>query len=70
LGDNKRAIEFFERALTIAREIGEPRRESADLINLGSAFIDKGDSKRAIEILEQALTIVREMEIVGAKVAP
>ena len=61
LGEVRRAIEYYEQALAIAREIGDRRGEGTDLGNLGNAYADLGQVRRAIEYYEQALAIAREI---------
>ncbi len=61
LGDARKAIEYYEQQLTIAREIGDRRGEGNALGNLGNAYADLGDSRKAIEYYEQHLTIAREI---------
>jgi tetratricopeptide (TPR) repeat protein len=60
LGEARRASEYSEQALAIAREIGDRRGEGNRLRNLGSAFSSLGEAQRAIEFYEQALAIARE----------
>ena len=61
LGETRKAIEYYEQALTISREIGDRRGEGADLGNLGLAYADLGETRKAIEYYEQALAIAREI---------
>ena len=61
LGQVAQAIEYYEQALVIAREIGDRRGEGADLGNLGSAYPNLGQVEQAIEYYEQALVIAREI---------
>jgi tetratricopeptide (TPR) repeat protein len=61
LGEVQRAIEYYQQALEIAREIGDRRGEGADLGNLGNAYSDLGEVQRAIEYYQQALEIAREI---------
>ena len=61
LGDAKKAIEYYEQALKIAREIGDRRGEGTRLGNLGIAYSDLGEAKKAIDYYEQALKIAREI---------
>jgi tetratricopeptide (TPR) repeat protein len=60
-GGARRAIEFYEQALVIAREIGERLGEGNALGNLGNAHADLGDAHQAIEFYEQQLVIIREI---------
>ena len=57
----QRAIEYYEQALAISREIGDRRGEGNDLGNLGTAHHGLGEVRRAIEYYEQALTVAREI---------
>ena len=61
LGDYPRAIELYEQALAIAREIGNRQGESAALGNLGLCYYRLGDYRHAIEHQEQSLAIDREI---------
>ena len=61
LGEVQRAIEYYEKRITIAREIGDRRGEGNALGNLGNAYAALGEVRRAIEYYEKALTISREI---------
>ncbi|MBV6452224.1 MAG: Photosystem I assembly protein Ycf3 [Anaerolineales bacterium] len=61
LGDARKAIEFYEQRMIIAREIGDRRGEGNALNNMGLAYADLGDARKAIEFYEQALLIDREI---------
>ncbi|MDW8293667.1 MAG: tetratricopeptide repeat protein, partial [Anaerolineae bacterium] len=61
LGQAARAIEYYQQALAIAREIGDRRSEGAWLGNLGNAYGDLGQVARAIEYYQQAFAIAREI---------
>jgi biotin operon repressor len=52
------AISLFERALRIAREIGDQSTEAITLSDLGRTYYYLGDLERAQEILEQALSMM------------
>jgi len=53
LGDARKAIEFHEQYLLIAREIGDRRGEGNALGSLGNAYANLGDARKAIEFHEQ-----------------
>ncbi|HAX77728.1 MAG TPA: Fis family transcriptional regulator [Cyanobacteria bacterium UBA11372] len=55
------AIQSFQQALTIYREIKDRRTEGFALIFLGAAYSDQGDATQAIEYLQQGLVIAREL---------
>ncbi len=62
LGEVKKAIEYYEQVLVIAREIRAPREEGSALGNLGSAYFRLDEIEKAIESFEQALFIARKIE--------
>ena len=63
LGEPKKAIEYYEKALTIDRKVyGEKHpRVARCLNNLGGAWHSLADSKKAIEYFEKALAINRKV---------
>ena len=61
LGEARKAIEFYEQALIIDREIGDRRYEGNSQGNLGNAYAALGEARKAIEFYEQALIIAREI---------
>lgn len=63
MGFSKKAVEYYEKALAIDREVyGEKHPSVAtDLNNLGSAWDSLGDSKKAVEYYEKAHQIFHEI---------
>jgi tetratricopeptide (TPR) repeat protein len=61
LGEANRAIEFYKKALAIAREIGDRTEEGRILSNLGAVYSSVGEAQQAIRFSEQALAIAREI---------
>jgi len=61
IGSYRKAIEYYEKALAIAQEIGDKRGEGNRLGNLGNAYSDLGQVKKAIEYYEKALAISQEI---------
>jgi tetratricopeptide (TPR) repeat protein len=61
LGEYRRAIEYHEQHLAMAREIGDREGEGHALGNLGNAYHRLGEYRRAIEYYEQQLAIAREI---------
>lgn len=61
LGDSRKAIEYFEQALPIFRDIGNLRGEGNALGSLGFAYYALGEPRKAIEYNEQALIISRRI---------
>ncbi len=61
LGNVRVAAGYFEKALGIARAIGDRGGEGAALGNLGLAYADLGDARRAIGYHEECLKLHREI---------
>ncbi|MGD2248926.1 MAG: tetratricopeptide repeat protein [Candidatus Methanofastidiosia archaeon] len=63
IGDSKKAVDYYEKALEIGREVyGERHPDVATYLNnLGLAWDSLGDSKKAIDYYEKALEIGREV---------
>jgi tetratricopeptide (TPR) repeat protein len=62
LRDIRRALQFYEQALLIVREIGGRRGEANSLLNIGLALDQRGKRANAIQYAEQALTIYEQIE--------
>ena len=60
LAEVAQAIEYFEQALVIAREIGDRRAEGAVLGSLGLANARLGEYEKAVGFYEKQLVISRE----------
>ena len=61
LGDYRKAIEYHEKLLKIAIEIGDRAGEGAAYGNLGNAYQSLGDYRKAIEYHEKDLKIAIEI---------
>lgn len=61
IGSYKKSLEYSEKALKIAQEIGDRRNEGTWLGNLGIVYADLGEVERAIEYYQQALAISKEI---------
>jgi CHAT domain-containing protein/Tfp pilus assembly protein PilF len=57
----REALQSWEQALDIYREIGDRAGEGGALVNLGSAYYSLGDYQQAIDFYEQRLAIAREI---------
>ncbi len=60
LGQSVQAIEFLEKAVVIAREIGNHQEVGAWLGHLGTTYRNSGQFEQAIKLLEEALVIACE----------
>ena len=61
LGDFKTAIDYYERCLKIAKELGDRLGEGNAYGNLGNAHLRLGDFKTAIDYYERCLKIAKEL---------
>jgi serine/threonine protein kinase len=61
IGNAQKAVRYSERALALARGLGDQRGESTALSNLGIAYDDLGNARRAVEFHQKALEIEREI---------
>ena len=61
LGNFKQAIDYYEKNLSIAKEVGDRAGEGLTYGNLGNAFSNVGNFKQAIEYYEKGLSIAKEV---------
>ncbi|XP_068680143.1 tetratricopeptide repeat protein 28-like [Montipora foliosa] len=61
LGNFKQAIEYYEKHLSIAKEVGDRVGEGSAYGNLGIAYISLGNFKQGIEYYEKDLSIAKEV---------
>jgi CHAT domain-containing protein/tetratricopeptide (TPR) repeat protein len=61
-GQFEAALQSWQQALTIYREIKDRQREGASLSNLGNAYFYLGDYAKAIDYHQQSLAILREIK--------
>ncbi len=62
LGQKKLAVNYFEQALYIRRELRDQEGEILALRNLGQVYAEMGKKNEALGYIEQALAISRKME--------
>ena len=60
-GQPKRALELYEQALPLRREVGDRAGEATTLNNIAGVYRATGQPKRALELYEQALPLRREV---------
>ena len=61
IGSYKKSLEYLEKALKIARDIGDRVNEGAMFGNIGLAYYSVGQVERAIGYYKQALAIAKEI---------
>jgi len=61
LGEARKAIEFYEQALVIYREIGDRRGEALGSWNLGLAYEEAEELDKAIEAMQICVDFEREI---------
>lgn len=62
LGDPHKAIDYFERALTVSHDIQDHRGEGVALDNLGLAHVAIGEYRKAIHFHHRALDISYDLD--------
>lgn len=61
ISEYRKAADYFEQSLEIAREIGNQNGESAVLGSLGNVYERLGEHRKAIDYYEQTLLITRKV---------
>jgi len=61
LGERRRALKYYEQALSFSREVGDRAGEATALTNIGTVYARLGERQLALEYYEQALPIRREV---------
>lgn len=63
------ALATYERALRLAREVGDEYGEALMLTNVGARLLSQGVRRDAVEVLEHALHLADGLGVVGEKLA-
>lgn len=63
------ALASYERALRLAREVGDEYGEALLLTNVGARLLAEGARRDAVEVLEHALHLADSLGVVGEKLA-
>jgi tetratricopeptide (TPR) repeat protein len=61
IGSYKKSLEYSQKALKVAQDIGDRQNEGASLRIIGSAYANMGQVELAIEYHQQALAIAKEI---------
>jgi len=69
LGEPRKAIDHYEKALVIARMIGDKKSEANALGNLGNACYVLGEARKAIEFTKAAYDTFEQIESLYAEQA-
>jgi len=59
MGEEQKALEYFNQALPLKRAVGDRRGEANTLNNLGSVYNSLGEKQKALEYYNQALLLKR-----------
>ncbi|MBA4239629.1 MAG: hypothetical protein C0448_02795 [Sphingobacteriaceae bacterium] len=60
MGDNKKALDYYNQGLVIEKEIKNPEGIAASLVNIGGIYEDQGEISQAMEYYFNALKIMGE----------
>jgi len=58
LGEQAKALEYFEQALPLHKAVGNRAGEAATLNNIGGVYSDLGEQAKALEYYEQAARLL------------
>jgi tetratricopeptide (TPR) repeat protein len=61
------ALDTYERALQLSREVGDEYGETLMLVNVGARILANGERRDATEILEHATRMAADLGVVGEK---
>ena len=61
LGQKQEALQYYQQALLISREVGDRGGEGTTLNNLGAVYNGLGQQQEALQYYQQALQIMREV---------
>jgi len=61
------ALDTYERALQLSREVGDEYGEALMLVNVGARLLADGQRRDAIEILQHATKLTADLGVVGDK---
>jgi CHAT domain-containing protein/Tfp pilus assembly protein PilF len=61
VGEQKRGFSYFEKALTLKRELKDPGGEAQVLTAMGATYLQVGQSEKALEFDNRALAIARSV---------
>jgi CHAT domain-containing protein/tetratricopeptide (TPR) repeat protein len=62
LGEPRKSLEYYDRALTLWRSLNDTYLEARTLHELGYAYSMLGEAQKALEIYEQALRVWRNLD--------
>ena len=67
LGKQRKALDYYNQALPILREVGNLSVEATILNNIGLIYGNLGEKRKALDYYNQALLILREVENRGTE---
>ena len=59
--EQRKALDFYEQALPLMRQVGDRGGEAATLNNIGMVYSALGDQRKALDFYEQALPLIRQV---------
>jgi tetratricopeptide (TPR) repeat protein len=58
---DRQALQHYEQALPLSRQVGDKRGQAVTLNNIGRVYDDLGDKAQALHYFEQALPLLRQV---------
>jgi tetratricopeptide (TPR) repeat protein len=59
LGEQQKALEFYNQSLPLSRAVGNRAMEAATLLGIGKIYSDLGEQQKALEFFNQSLPLSR-----------
>ncbi|MBI3650404.1 MAG: CHAT domain-containing protein [Acidobacteria bacterium] len=63
LGDQHKALDYYQQALPLARAANNREQEAGILNSIGNALVSQGDAPNALTYYEQAIVILHELNL-------
>ena len=61
LGEKQKALDYYEQALPLRRQVGDRGGEATTLNNIGGVYSALGEKQKALDYYEQALPLRRQV---------
>ena len=70
LGEKQKALDYYEQALPLYRQVGDRGGEATTLNNIGMVYSALGEKQKALDYYEQALPLTARWETGAGRPPP